>query len=99
MFLLFCVQLTNVSLVLVVADAPQQLSVCITYVRLDLSDQLVPASLGHHWLSPLLPLLLQDSKRSCHLVPFGSHQLPYLLLWSEDEQSQFKSLPSADELK
>ena len=80
-----CVGPTDAALVLVVGDTPQQLSVGVAEVGLHQSDQLVPVSLAHHGLPALLPLLLQHGKCSHHLVPFGPHQLPYLLLSGQRE--------------
>ena len=75
-----CVRPTDAALVVVVGDAPQQLPVGVPDVGLDQSDQLVPVVVSHHGLAAPLPLLLQHAERLHHLVPFGPHQLPYLLL-------------------
>lgn len=70
---------TDASLVLVIADAPQQLPVGAVEVGLHPLHQLVPVGPAHHRPLPL-PLLLQHREGPHHLVPLGSDQLPHLLL-------------------
>lgn len=70
---------TDASLILVIADAPQQLPVGAVEVGLHPLHQLVPVGPAHHRPLPL-PLLLQHREGPHHLVPLGSDQLPHLLL-------------------
>lgn len=78
---------TDEAHVLVIRHAPQQLSVSVTHVRPNQSNQLVPRGLAHNRFLAFLPVLLQDGERSNHLVSFRPDQLPYFLLshkWSAD---------------
>lgn len=78
-FVFVCACSTDVSLVLVIADAPQQLPVGAAQVGLHPLHQLVPVGPAHHRPLPI-PLLLQHRKGPHHLMPLGPDQLPHLLL-------------------